>query len=199
MATPPTSPSPPPASSRKLPAIVSCSTSTANILNTVSRSTKATRPNCTLNAFASMGLVRSIAALFSRFNSSPSPSTEYAAHALGRQGEDLAAKHLRRSRFKVLYRNFRAPGGGEVDLVCRDLDTDELVFAEVKTRQTREFGDPSEAVNREKQDLIARGAIAWLRMLDFPEIRYRFDIVEVVVADSKPEVSIIKNAFTLPE
>jgi putative endonuclease len=146
-----------------------------------------------------MGLVRSIAALFSRSNSSPSPSTEYAAHALGRQGEDLAAKHLKRSRFKVLYRNFRAAGGGEVDLVCRDLDTDELVFAEVKTRQTREFGDPSEAVNREKQDLIARGAIAWLRMLDFPDIRYRFDVVEVIITSDHREVVIIKNAFTLPE
>jgi putative endonuclease len=149
-----------------------------------------------------MGLVRSIAALFSRFNNSPFPSTdstENAAHALGRQGEHLAAKHLKRSRFKILYRNFRAPGGGEVDLVCRDLDTDELVFAEVKTRRTREFGDPSEAVNRKKQDLIARGAIAWLRMLDFPDICYRFDIVEVIITADHREVVIIKNAFTLPE
>jgi len=118
---------------------------------------------------------------------------------LGRQGENLAAKYLKRSRFRVLYRNFRAPSGGEVDLVCRDLDTDELVFAEVKTRQTREFGDPSEAVNREKQDLIARGAIAWLRMLDFPDIRYRFDVVEVIISSDHREVVIIKNAFTLPE
>ena len=118
---------------------------------------------------------------------------------MGRQGENLAAKYLKRSRFRVLYRNFRAPSGGEVDLVCRDLDTDELVFAEVKTRQTREFGDPSEAVNREKQDLIARGAIAWLRMLDFPDIRYRFDVVEVIISSDHREVVIIKNAFTLPE
>jgi putative endonuclease len=146
-----------------------------------------------------MGLVRSIAALFSRFSNSPLTSTENAAHLLGRQGENVAARHLKRSRFKILYRNFRAPGGGEVDLVCRDLDTDELVFAEVKTRQTREFGDPSEAVNREKQDLIARGAIAWLRMLDFPDIRYRFDIIEVIITENHREVIIIKNAFTLPE
>jgi putative endonuclease len=118
---------------------------------------------------------------------------------LGRVGEDVAAKHLKRSRYKVLYRNFRAPGGGEVDIVCRDLDTNELVFVEVKTRQTREFGNPSEAVNREKQDLIARGAIAWLRMLDFPEIRFRFDIVEVIITPNQREVVIIKNAFTLPE
>ena len=143
--------------------------------------------------------MRSIADLFSRFSNSPFPSTENAAHALGRRGEDLAAKHLKRSRFKLLYRNFRAPGGGEVDLVCRDRDTNELVFIEVKTRQTREFGDPSEAVNVKKQELIARGAIAWLRMLDFPDIRYRFDIAEVIITSSQSEVVIIKNAFTLPE
>jgi len=99
----------------------------------------------------------------------------------------------------LLYRNFRAPGGGEVDLVCRDRDTNELVFIEVKTRQTREFGDPFEAVNVKKQELIARGAIAWLRMLDFPDIRYRFDIAEVIITPSQSEVVIIKNAFTLPE
>jgi putative endonuclease len=146
-----------------------------------------------------MGLVRSIAALFSRFNNSPCPSTENAAHALGRKGEQLAAKHLKRSRYRILYRNFRAPGGGEVDLVCRDLETNELVFVEVKTRQTREFGDPSEAVKRDKQDLIARGAIAWLRMLDFPDICYRFDIAEVIISANQREVVVIKGAFTLPE
>jgi putative endonuclease len=118
---------------------------------------------------------------------------------LGRVGEDLAARHLKRSRYKVLYRNFRAPGGGEIDIVCRDLETNELVFVEVKTRQTREFGNPSEAVNKQKQELIARGAIAWLRMLDFPEIRYRFDIVEVIITPNQREAEIIKNAFTLPE
>jgi putative endonuclease len=118
---------------------------------------------------------------------------------LGRVGEDFAARHLKRSRYKVLYRNFRAPGGGEIDIVCRDLETNELVFVEVKTRQTREFGNPSEAVNKQKQELIARGAIAWLRMLDFPEIRYRFDIVEVIITPNQREAEIIKSAFTLPE
>ena len=86
-----------------------------------------------------------------------------------------------------------------MDIVCRDRDTNDLVFVEVKTRQTRDFGDPSEAVNRDKQELIARGALAWLRMLGFPDIRYRFDIIEVVTSSGDCEVSVIKNAFTLPE
>lgn len=118
---------------------------------------------------------------------------------MGRLGEDVAAKHLKRSRYKVLYRNFRAPGGGEVDIVCRDRDTDELVFAEVKTRQSRDFADPSAAVTRAKQELIARGAVAWLRMLDRDDIRYRFDIIEVIITPDHREVVIIKNAFSMPE
>jgi putative endonuclease len=148
-----------------------------------------------------MGLVQSIAGLFSRFsNSSPVSTEENAAHALGRMGEDLAARHLRRSGYKVLYRNFRRKDGGEVDIVCRDKRSGELVFIEVKTRRTRDFGAPSHAVDGEKRNLIARGAIAWLRLLDFPDIRYRFDIVEVIAnGDAKPEITIIENAFTLPE
>jgi len=111
----------------------------------------------------------------------------------------LAASHLRKRRYRVLYRNFRARGGGEVDIVCRDKATDELVFVEVKTRSTRDFGNPAHAVNLEKQKLIARGALAWLRLLDHPSIRFRFDIVEVIVGEGPPTVAIIQNAFNLPE
>jgi putative endonuclease len=148
-----------------------------------------------------MDLVQSIAGLFSRFSSFSSASAEEnAAHALGRRGENLAAEHLRRNGYKVLYRNFRRKDGGEVDIVCRDTRSGELVFIEVKTRQTRDYGAPSHAVNGEKRDLIARGAIAWLRLLGWPEVRFRFDIVEVVANGSgKPEITVVENAFALPE
>ena len=145
-----------------------------------------------------MGLVQSIAAVFSRFARPNSRSAENAAHALGRRGERLAARHLRRARYRILYRNFRARGGGEVDLICRDRNTGELVFAEVKTRSSRDFGDPARAVDSAKQQLIARGALAWLRMLDNPDIRFRFDIVEVVISERESSVNIIQNAFGLP-
>ena len=119
---------------------------------------------------------------------------------LGNRGERLAASHLARNGYKVLYRNFRHRGGGEVDIVCRDRRSDELVFIEVKTRQTRDYGAPSHAVNDEKRKLIARGAIAWLRLLEFPDIRYRFDIVEVISPPrGKVEITVIENAFALPE
>ena len=147
-----------------------------------------------------MGLVNSIAEVFFRcvrrfFRSSEAGKDP--RHRLGRRGENLAARHLRRHGFKVLYRNFRAPRGGEVDIVCRD--GDELVFVEVKTRSTRDFGSPASAVNREKQALIARGALAWLRLLDNPDIIFRFDIVEVVIDDSGVTFNIVRAAFSLPE
>jgi putative endonuclease len=118
---------------------------------------------------------------------------------LGRRGERLAEKFLRGQRYKILRRNFRAKGGGEVDLVCRDIPAKTLVFAEVKTRSSDEFDRPAAAVTREKQALIARGARAWLRLLDRPEVNFRFDIVEVVIGEGEPRINVIRSAFILPE
>jgi len=143
-----------------------------------------------------MGLVRFIAAVFSRFGRHSSNFSD-PRHALGDRGEQIAANYLRRIGYKVLYRNFRAPKGGEVDLVCRDGDT--LVFVEVKTRSSEAFGAPAQAVTREKQRLIARGALAWLKLLGNPDILFRFDIVEIRTTGKKAEATVIRNAFGLPE
>ena len=116
--------------------------------------------------------------------------------ALGRWGEDRAARHLKKLGWKVLRRNFRAPGGGEVDLVCRDRDT--LVFAEVKTRRSEEMGRPLDAVDGKKQRLIRQGALYWLRLLDMPDITFRFDVIEVLASDPV-EIRVIESAFTLPD
>ena len=97
----------------------------------------------------------------------------------------------------MLRRNFRAEGGGEVDLVCRDGEV--LAFVEVKTRRRRDFGDPRSAVNRKKQRLIIRGALEWLRLLDRPDLTFRFDIVEVVVEFGTTDIRVIESAFHLPD
>ena len=110
----------------------------------------------------------------------------------------MARKFLRRKGYKILYRNFRGHSGGEIDIVARDDDT--LVFVEVKTRGGEMFGRPVAAVDQKKRRRIARGGLAWLRMLDNPEILFRFDVVEIVVADNaKPRLELIRNAFQLPK
>ena len=117
---------------------------------------------------------------------------------LGEHGEKLAARFLRSHGFKLLYRNFRGRQGGEIDLVCRERDT--LVFVEVKTRTREDFGRPLEAVNREKQRRISLGGLAWLRLLGDPDILFRFDVVEVVIAEeTDPRLELIRNAFQLSE
>jgi len=121
---------------------------------------------------------------------------ETPAHiALGAWGERVAAKELKRRGFKILYRNYRGPHGGEIDLVCRDREI--LVFVEVKTRSREEHSRPLDAVNRKKQKLIQRGALAWLRLLGRPDLTFRFDVVEVI-ASKPPEIRVIENAFNMP-
>src|SRR5258705_10314539 len=114
----------------------------------------------------------------------------------GARGEKLACRYLKRSGYKILLRNFRGRSGGEIDVVCRDNDT--LVFVEVKTRGREDFARPFEAVDREKQKRISRGPLAWLRMLDNPNILFRFCAFAVLIAaDAKPRVELIKNPIPL--
>jgi len=108
----------------------------------------------------------------------------------------LACGFLRRQGYKILYRNFRARHGGEVDIVCRDGDT--LVFVEVKTRKHDDLVRPSEAINAAKRKLISRGALAWLQLLDTPDVLSRFDVVEILLPDNEePRFELIRDAFEL--
>ena len=118
---------------------------------------------------------------------------------LGARGEKAAAKYLRRHGYKILLKNFRS-GKAEVDIVARHKDW--LVFVEVKTRETEQFGAPSEAVDRDKQRNLSKGALDYLRMLGNPRIHFRFDIVEVIIADGSKrpdDIRLIQNAFDLSE
>lgn len=126
---------------------------------------------------------------------------------VGALGERIAAHFLQRKGWKLLYRNFRAPRGGEVDLVMRGgEELNQLVFVEVKTRTRKGYGRPLEAVDRDKQTLIERGANEWLRLLadqhrhddeDFRRtISWRFDVVEIILQEGKkPDVNLVENAF----
>ncbi len=126
-------------------------------------------------------------------------STETAQ--LGRAGETAAARWLRRHGYRILFRNFRPPEGGEVDLVCRDKAARALVFVEVKTRAFQAEGvRASDAVDDAKQRLVVRGALHWLRLLDNPDVHGRFDVVEVYFdgPGGTPRIEHTPDAFPLP-
>src|SRR5436190_10129324 len=121
----------------------------------------------------STALVQFIADLSNRWRSRF--STSQPPHlGIGIQGEKLAARFLQKNGYKILYRNFRGRTGGEIDLVCRHGDT--LVFVEVRTRTREDFGRPFESIDHDKQRRVARGGLAWLRLLDNPDVFFRFDV-----------------------
>lgn len=115
------------------------------------------------------------------------------AHAWGKHGEDLAMRYLQNRGYTAVARNYRSVGGGaEVDLVALDQDT--LVFVEVKTRYSDEFGPPDSAVDLAKRRKILRGAADFLRRAGKTDALVRFDLVNVVFAEGEV-VEHIPDAF----
>ena len=75
--------------------------------------------------------------------------------SIGRRGEDIAAEYLAKKGYTIRVRNFRTRYG-EIDLVCRK--GSEVIFVEVKTRASDQFGLPEEAVTSQKLRHLRRAA-----------------------------------------
>src|SRR5262249_39533991 len=113
--------------------------------------------------------------------------------ALGRRGEDLAHRYLRRQGFTIVARNYKlASGKAEGDIIARD--GEELVIVEVKTRATDDYGPPERAIGPDKQRQLIRVARAYARKIEWPWERVRFDVVTVVLG-SPPKINLIRGAF----
>ena len=113
----------------------------------------------------------------------------------GQLGERAAKKHLRQLGLKFLTANFRS-ARGEIDLIFRDQDC--LVFTEVKTRSSEGWTRPAAAVDARKRRLLSQTALDYLRLLKNPEVKIRFDIVEVLLTDGKVrEIRHLPNTFSL--
>jgi putative endonuclease len=114
---------------------------------------------------------------------------------LGRRGEDIAHRFLRRSGYIIVARNYRlAAADGEADLIAWDGDT--LVIVEVKARESDEFGPPERAIGDDKRAHLRRVARAYARKTDTPLDRVRCDIVTVVYS-ARPQLRLVRGAFRI--
>ena len=106
--------------------------------------------------------------------------------ALGRYGEDVAARFLADQGMVVLERNWRC-AAGEIDIVLRDGDV--LVVCEVKTRSSTAYGAPLETVTPAKAERLQRLAALWLEARGVRPAGVRVDLVGVLLQPrGAPEV-----------
>ncbi|GAB3673826.1 YraN family protein [Angustibacter aerolatus] len=100
-----------------------------------------------------------------------------AKDAVGRYGEDVAARHLVEQGYEVVRRNWRCEHG-EIDIVARDGGC--LVVCEVKTRRSTRFGLPVEAITWRKLGRLRRLAGCYLAVSGSHSAGVRIDVVSVL-------------------
>jgi putative endonuclease len=121
-------------------------------------------------------------------------STSRRSHLdLGREGEELAVRHLLRKGYRILKRNFHTRRG-EIDIVARH--GDQIVFVEVKTAGGKTYGSPRSWVNPRKQARIIYAAVVYLALKEIQETDCRFDVIAIELDRNKPRLTHIVNAFS---
>lgn len=107
---------------------------------------------------------------------------------IGNAGEDLACRYLEKRGYKILKRNKHYSRFCEIDIIAEYKNT--LVFVEVKTRTTNDFGTPFEAITKSKYENIKKGIQFYLQEHKFQ--KHRIDVIGITL---KPELKIehLKN------
>ncbi|MCP4154741.1 MAG: YraN family protein [bacterium] len=111
---------------------------------------------------------------------------------MGPGGEKEAARYLMRNGYQIREYNYRVCGS-EVDLIAEKDET--LVFVEVKTRGTDNYGLPEEFVDERKIRKIIRAAKVYTGTKKYENYWVRFDIIAVLCKDGKVEIKHIEHAF----
>ena len=97
---------------------------------------------------------------------------------LGRKGEEKALRFLKKKGYRIIENNYVCKMG-EMDIIAREKDT--LVFIEVKTRTSTEFGPPQLAVNLSKQRQLSKVALNYLKEKRLEDVKARFDVVAILL------------------
>jgi putative endonuclease len=116
---------------------------------------------------------------------------------IGQLGERIAANYFRTQKCEILETNFENKFGyrlGEIDIVARDAKNNEIIFAEVKTRQkgTSNTSAPELAINRAKYRKLSRIISNYLRKNKLLDCNYRLDAIAIEL-DMKTRKANLKH------
>lgn len=109
---------------------------------------------------------------------------------IGDFGESLACEYLKKLDYKILERNFRIRGG-EIDIVAKDPNGD-IVFVEVKTRYSHQFGRPAEAVTPWKVNFLIRASQFYILQNKLTDKPLRIDVISVDMSEGQ-RIEHLKN------
>lgn len=114
---------------------------------------------------------------------------------VGAWGEALAAKYLRKKKYKLVQMGYHCRFG-EIDLIV--CNRKYLVFVEVKLRKSDKFAQAMEFVDRGKQERLRATASFYLSQND-TKLQPRFDVIEIYAPEgtqtAKPEIRHLEDAF----
>ncbi|MFA5511283.1 MAG: YraN family protein [Candidatus Kapaibacterium sp.] len=111
----------------------------------------------------------------------------------GSDNEGIAIEYLINKGYEIIKRNFKFGRTGEIDIIAKINDV--LVFVEVKSRKSYEFGSPLESVPPSKRKSIYHAAQGYLYINKIINSECRFDFIGIDLRSSKPQISHIENAF----
>lgn len=111
----------------------------------------------------------------------------------GKRGEELARDFLKKRGFRILETNYRCPEG-EVDIISQHKDC--LVFTEVRTKTSQQFGSPEESITYTKKRRLITTARHYLQNLDnqLPLWRIDFIAIELDRKGKLTRIELIENA-----
>lgn len=115
--------------------------------------------------------------------------------SLWKYGEEIAANLLLKQGYELVKRNYRFDRA-EIDLIFKNDKTQTLVFAEVKTRSSKFFGEPEESVSIGKTEQIIKCAQGFLMQNEqFEDYEKRFDVIAIFKRGNQEKINHIINAF----
>ena len=108
-------------------------------------------------------------------------------------GEKLACEFLRKNGYDIIETNFRCVEG-EMDIIAKQKDT--LVFVEVRTKRSQQFGSPEESITSIKKDRLRTVAERYGLEHDNTPSSWRIDVMAIQLDNNNraKRIQLIENA-----